>query len=82
MAAKRKTKGEVKLLVEEFDPVERPIHYNSHPSGVECITVTEHMSLNVGSAMKYLWRAGLKGFEIRDLEKARWYVDREIKRLS
>lgn len=64
------------------DPVNHPSHYTSHPSGVECITVTEHMSFNVGNAIKYLWRAGQKGAQLQDLEKARWYVDREIKRLA
>ena len=29
----------------EFDVVNKPKHYNSHPSGVECITVTEHMNV-------------------------------------
>lgn len=42
------------------DAVNHPSHYTSHPSGVECITVTEHMTFNVGNAIKYLWRAGLK----------------------
>ena len=42
------------------DEVNHPSHYNSHPSGVECITITEHMTFNVGNAIKYLWRAGLK----------------------
>ena len=64
------------------DLVNHPYHYTSHPSGVECITVTEHMSFNVGNAVKYLWRAGLKGVTLQDLEKARWYVEREIKRLT
>lgn len=40
--------------------IDSPRHYNSHPSGVECITITEHMTFNVGNAIKYLWRAGLK----------------------
>lgn len=65
--------------------VNHPIHYNQHPSGVECITIVEHMTFNIGSAIKYCWRAGLKGNEkahITDLEKARWYLDREIERLS
>jgi hypothetical protein len=64
------------------DPVNSPAHYRSHPSGVECITVVEHMNFNVGNAVKYLWRAGLKpGTDaLLDLEKARWYVDREIAR--
>jgi hypothetical protein len=65
------------------DAVNHPPHYNAHPSGVECITVTEHMNFNVGNAVKYLWRAGLKSPEaIIDLEKARWYVEREIARLK
>jgi len=62
------------------DNVNHPSHYTSHPSGIECIKVTEHMSFCVGNAIKYLWRAGLKGPAIQDLEKARWYVDREIQR--
>ncbi len=64
------------------DAVDHPQHYTSHPSGVECIAVTEHMNFCLGNAVKYLWRAGLKGNAIEDLEKARWYVDREIKRLE
>jgi hypothetical protein len=65
------------------DTVNHPSHYNAHPSGVECITVTEHMNFNLGNAVKYIWRAGLKAENpITDLEKARWYVDREIARLQ
>lgn len=61
------------------DPVERPSHYTSHPSGIECIEVTEHMGFCLGNAMKYIWRAGLKGDnQIEDLRKARWYIDREL----
>lgn len=64
----------------EHDPVNHPRHYTAHPSGVECITVTEHCSFNVGNAIKYLWRADLKGDPIEDLKKAAWYVAREIQR--
>lgn len=64
------------------DPVNHPTHYTSHPSGVECITITEHMNFNVGNAMKYLWRAGLKADQIEDLKKAAFYIDREIKRIG
>jgi hypothetical protein len=64
------------------DLINHPPHYTSHPSGVECITVTEHMNFNLGNAVKYIWRAGLKSeAALVDLEKARWYVDREIARL-
>ncbi len=62
------------------DPVNHPAHYTGHPSGVECITIAEHYGFCVGNAIKYLWRAGLKDDAIQDLEKARWYVDREIQR--
>lgn len=67
----------------KHDPVNHPSHYTQHPSGVECIDVVEHMTFNVGNAMKYCWRAGLKGeAHIEDLKKARWYLDREIGRLE
>jgi hypothetical protein len=59
-----------------------PQHYQSHPSGVECIEVTQHCNFCIGNAIKYLWRAGLKGDAVEDLKKAAWYIDREIKRLE
>lgn len=58
--------------------VDHPKHYNSHPSGVECITIIEHMSFNLGNAVKYIWRADEKGYAIEDLRKALWYVQREL----
>ena len=60
--------------------VNRPAHYTQHPSGVECIEITEHMNFNTGNAMKYLWRAGLKGDGQEDLQKAAYYIAREIER--
>lgn len=63
----------------DWDPVEKPKHYNSHPSGVECIQVTEHFNFCLGNAIKYIWRAGQKVDALEDLKKARWYLDREIK---
>lgn len=64
----------------KHDPVDHPAHYNQHPSGVECITITEHMGFNLGNAFKYIWRADLKGSSIEDLKKAAWYVQREIEK--
>ena len=61
------------------DMVNNPAHYRNHPSGVECITITEHMNFCLGNAIKYLWRADLKN-GLEDLEKARWYINREIER--
>lgn len=59
--------------------VDHPPHYNKHPSGVECIDVVEHMSFNLGNVIKYLWRADHKN-GIEDLEKAAWYLNREVER--
>lgn len=60
------------------DNVNHPAHYTGHPSGIECIQIVEHYGFCIGNAIKYLWRAGLKGDAIEDLKKARWYLDREI----
>jgi Protein of unknwon function (DUF3310) len=62
------------------DAVNHPRHYTAHPSGVECITITEHMGFNLGNAVKYIWRADLKSDAVEDLRKAAWYVNREIER--
>ena len=60
------------------DPVNHPRHYTDHPSGVECIQITEHMGFCLGNAIKYIWRADLKNDAIEDLEKAKWYIEREL----
>lgn len=70
--------------------VDHPLHYNSHPSGIECIEIARHYCFSIGNAIKYLWRAGLKQEvgksditkEIEDLEKAKWYIDDRIKQLK
>ena len=64
------------------DPVNNPVHYTDHPSGIECIQITEHMNFNLGNAIKYIWRAALKGKHLEDLKKAMWYISREITRLE
>jgi hypothetical protein len=62
------------------DMVNHPPHYTSHPSGVECIQITEHMGFNLGNALKYIWRADLKGSAVEDLEKAVFYINRELEK--
>jgi hypothetical protein len=63
------------------DRVNHPKHYTSHPSGIECIQITEHMSFCLGNAVKYIWRADLKHDDaIEDLQKAVFYLQREISR--
>lgn len=61
-----------------FDPINKPAHYTSHPSGVECIKVTEHLSFCLGNVLKYIWRVDSKGDDIENLEKAAYYLKREI----
>jgi hypothetical protein len=80
------------MTLKTHDPVNHPSHYTSDPSGVECITVTRHRNFNIGNAIKYLWRAGLKesgikqpgaeSKQIEDLRKAVFYITDEIARLS
>lgn len=72
------------------DNVNHPKHYTSDPSGIECIDVTRHRNFNIGNAIKYLWRAGLKedkdrkiiDKQVEDLNKAVWYLVDEIHRLG
>ena len=65
-----------------YDPVNKPRHYNEHPSGLECIQITEHMNFCLGNAFKYIFRAGMKGCEIEDLNKALWYLNRELNKMT
>ena len=71
-----------KLSSSSHDPVNHPKHYTEHPSGIECIQITEHMGFNLGNAMKYVWRADLKHNAVEDLQKAVWYINREIEKRS
>ena len=72
------------------DRVNHPKHYTSDPSGIECIDITRHRNFNIGNAIKYLWRAGLKedkdrkliDKQVEDLNKAVWYLVDEIHRLG
>ena len=66
----------------ENDPVNHPAHYTKHPSGIECIQITEHMNFCLGNAVKYIWRAGIKGNAVEDLKKAKWYIERELDRIA
>lgn len=67
---------------EQNNQVNHPKHYTSDPSGVECIEISENWSFCLGNALKYLWRSGKKDADtsIQDLEKAIWYIQREIAR--
>lgn len=63
------------------DAVVHPSHYNMY-DGIEIVDLAEQMNFNKGNAVKYITRAEFKGKEIEDLEKARYYLKKEIKRIK
>ena len=70
-------------IVQNVDMVNHPPHYRAHPKGIECIDVIEdNPFVNLAQSQKYVWRVswGGKGDDIEDLEKAVWYLNREIAR--
>ena len=70
-----------------MEQVNHPRHYNARKDGLECIDVIRHYTFDIGCAIKYLWRAGLKkpGLcktyaekTVEDLQKAVWYIDDQL----
>jgi len=76
--------NELPITMEEpkSDPVNHPAHYKV--GGIETIDFIEakQLNYNLGNVVKYITRADHKGNRLEDLEKARWYLDREIGNLS
>ena len=64
------------------DMVNHPPHYTV--GGIEVIDFIEAKDLNyrLGQVIKYVSRAGKKGDALQDLQKARWYLNREIARVE
>jgi len=60
------------------DPVNHPEHYKT--GGIETIDFIEAKNLgyNLGNVVKYITRADHKGNKLQDLQKAAWYLNREI----
>lgn len=91
-----KVEHNIENVYEELSKIIKPEHRVNHPSyykdpsGVECITVARYRDFNIGNALKYLWRAGLKKEEgisdidkqIEDLQKAIFYINDEINKLN
>lgn len=68
---------------EMYDPVNHPPHYES--GGLEAIDVIEAFAAgnyHRGNALKYLLRADKKGQTAEDLQKAVWYIQRELERIT
>lgn len=72
------------------ETVNHPPHYNEHPAKIECIEVIRYFNFDIGNAIKYLWRQGLKQEEgldplkkqIDDCRKAIWYINDHIAELE
>jgi hypothetical protein len=66
-------------------PIDHPAHYGGDTT-YEAIKVIEawELGFRLGNAIKYISRAGKKDPAklVEDLEKARWYLDREIATLK
>jgi len=62
------------------EQVNHPKHYNV--GKIEAIDVIEDLKLNfsLGCVIKYLCRSEHKNYTLEDLEKASWYLNREIQR--
>lgn len=69
----------------KHDPVRHPAHYEQAGLQMTDVILKLRKCFLIGNALKYLWRAGVKGGkakEIEDLEKAVWYVQRRIRQLK
>lgn len=66
------------------DTVDHPPHYGGDGNLYETIKVIEAWGLgfHLGNVVKYISRAEKKGSRLEDLKKARWYLEREIKRVE
>ena len=77
---------------QKTDSVSHPAHYTwlKELCGIEVIDITRHMNFCCGCALKYILRAGHKKDasltdtekQIEDLNKAIWYIQDEIKRIT
>lgn len=65
-----------------MDATISPPQYTSHPSGVECIRITEHMGFCLGNAVQAIWAADFNPKDATHLKEAIWYIEREIQRRS
>jgi hypothetical protein len=80
-----KTDDAPRIVAEHFgvaDPVNHPEHYKV--GGIETIDFIEAKSLsyNLGNVVKYITRSDHKGNKLQDLQKAQWYLNREIENTS
>lgn len=70
------------METKQYDPVKVPLHYNDHPSGIECREITEHLNSNLANTFKYVFRHQLKSKPAQDIEKAIQYLQYEKTRVQ
>lgn len=63
-------------------PAHNRNYYLHEPSGIWCADITDHLSFNLGNAVKYVFRAGKKDEEVECLRKAAWYLRRQASVVS
>ena len=71
-------------MKDKTEMVNHPNHYGGETNPYEAIKVIEAWDLgfNLGNTVKYISRAGKKTNTLEDLEKASWYINREINKLK
>jgi hypothetical protein len=69
---------QIEMIEPKHDPVNHPAHYKY--GGIETIDFIEAKELgyNLGNVVKYITRSDHKGNRRQDLEKALWYLKREL----
>lgn len=78
---------EVQVTIDETvtkEMVNHPSHYGGKNNPYEAIKVIEAWNLGfcLGNTIKYIARAGKKDATVQELEKALWYLQREIQKLK
>ena len=73
-----------RLESKKNEMVDHPNHYGGEDNPYEAIKVIEAWGLgfNLGNSVKYISRAGKKLDILEDLQKASWYINREINKLK
>jgi len=81
-AAYEENRPKLRMEGDRGDAVNHPTHYKV--GGIETIDFIEAKKLNynIGNVVKYLTRADHKGNRKQDLEKAKWYLERELSTMS
>ena len=73
---------ELDVKEDKKEMVDHPSHYNMGKYEVIDVIEDWNLGFNLGNTVKYIGRAGHKDNVLQELKKARWYLDREIKKIE